>query len=227
MNNNEIVRRLAAAALLAAGAAGAHAQGVAGTWYGGIGVTHVAPNVSSGNLSPPSAPGTQIDVSSDTQATLWVGRMITDHWSVEVPIGLGFKQRIQGAGSIAGVGEIATVHTVPITVFGQYRFLEPSSRFRPYLMLGLTYAINHDEKGSATLNGINPINPPGGTGLSVENSWGLTPGLGVTAMINERWFADFQYARSFLKSKTTLSTGQTIDAKINPDVFRIGVGMRF
>lgn len=227
MQNNEILGRLAVAATLAALSAGAHAQGAAGSWFGGIGVTHVAPDVSSGNLSPPSAPGTQVDVASDTRPTLFLGRMITDNFSVEVPIGLGFKQSIRGAGAIAGVGEIATVRTLPITVFAQYRFFEPTQRLRPYVMLGLTYAYNYNERGSATLNGVNPLNPPGGTQLNVENSFGLTPGLGVSYMINERWFVDAQYAKSFLKTKTTLSTGQTIEAKINPDVYRLAVGMRF
>ena len=226
MKNNETLRCLAVAATLAASAAGASAQ-VAGTWFGGIGVTHIAPDVSSGNLTPPSAPGTQIDVESDTQPTLFIGRMITDNWSVEVPIGLGFKQSIQGAGAIAGVGEIATVRTLPITVFAQYRFFEATQRIRPYVMLGLTYAYNHDEHGSAALNGVNPANPPGGTQINVENSFGLTPGVGVTAMINERWFVDAQYAKSFLKTKTRLNSGQTIEADIDPHVFRLAVGMRF
>jgi outer membrane protein len=227
MKNNELLRRAAVAAALAMAAAGASAQGAAGTWFGGIAVTHIAPDVSSGNLSPPSAPGTQVDVSSDTRPTLFVGYMVTDNWSVEIPIGLGFKQEIRGAGAISGVGTFATVRTVPITVFAQYRFFEPTRRIRPYVMLGLTYAYNHDEQGSATLNGINPISPPGGTQINAENSFALTPGLGVTAMINDRWFVDLQYAKAFLKTKTTLSTGQTIEAKINPNAYRVGVGMRF
>jgi outer membrane protein len=226
MQNNEILARLGMAALLAVGAASAHAQ-AAGTWFGGVGVTRIAPNTSSGNLSAPSQAGTKIDVGSDTKPTLFVGRMITDHISVEVPIGLGFKQSIRGAGAIAGVGEIATVRTLPITVFAQYRFLEPASRWRPYVMLGLTYAYNYGERGSAALNGVNPINPPGGTQLNVDNRFGLTPGLGVTFNLNERWFVDAQYARAFLKTKATLSSGQTIEAKVNPDVFRLAVGMRF
>jgi outer membrane protein len=227
MKNKETLGRVAVAAALAALAGGAHAQGAAGTWFGGIGVTHIAPDVSSGNLSPPSQGGTQIDVSSDTRPTLFVGRMITDNISVEVPIGLGFKQSVQGAGAIAGVGKIATVRTLPITVFAQYRFFEPANRWRPYVMLGLTYAYNYGERGSATLNGINPINPPGGTQLDVDSRFGLTPGLGVTFMVNDRWFVDAQYAKSFLKTKATLSSGQTIEAKINPSAYRIAVGMRF
>lgn len=220
-------KKILAAGLLALGVAGAQAQ-VAGTWFAGVAVTRVAPNVSSGNLSPPAAPGTQIDVSSDTRPTLFVGRMITDHISVAMPIGLGFKQSIRGAGAIAGVGVIGTVHTLPITVFAQYRFLEPASRWRPYVMLGLTYAYNHGERGSAALDGVNPANPPGGhTQIDVDSRFGLTPGLGVTYSINERWFLDAQYAKSFLKTKATLSTGQTIEAKINPNVYRLAVGMRF
>jgi len=215
------------AGALALAAAGAHAQ-AAGTWFGGIGVTHIAPDVNSGNLSAPSAPGTQIDVSSDTQPTLFVGRMITDHISVEVPIGAGFRQSIRGAGAIAGVGEIATVRVLPITVFAQYRFLEPTSRWRPYVMLGLTYAYSYGERGSAALNGVNPANPPGGdTLLDVDSRFGFAPGLGVTFNINERWFVDAQYAKTFLKTKATLSTGQTIEAKVNPNVYRLAVGMRF
>jgi outer membrane protein len=227
MQNNEILGRLAVAATLAALSAGAHAQ-AAGTWFGGIGVTRVAPVVSSGNLSPPSAPGTQIDLSADTKPTIFVGRMITDNISVEVPIGLGFKQSIRGAGAIAGVGEIGTVRTLPITVFAQYRFMEPAARFRPYVMLGLTYAYAHDEQGSAALNGVNPANPPGGsTQLEVDSRFGFAPGLGISYAINERWFVDAQYAKLFLKTKATLSTGQTIEAKINPNVYRLAVGMRF
>jgi outer membrane protein len=116
---------------------------------------------------------------------------------------------------------------LPISVFAQYRFMEPTARVRPYLMLGLTYAHFYGEAGSATLNGLNPINPRGGTGLSVESRFALTPGLGVTAMLTDKWFVDLQYARSFLKTTTTLSTGQKIDTKLNPDVFKIGVGMLF
>jgi outer membrane protein len=112
-------------------------------------------------------------------------------------------------------------------VFGQYRFLEPNSRWRPYVMLGITYAHFYGARGSAALSALNPINPAGGTGLSVDSKWSLTPGLGVTFMITDKWFADLQYERSFLKTTAHLSTGQSISTKLDPDAFRVGVGMRF
>ncbi|NML43957.1 OmpW family protein [Ramlibacter sp. G-1-2-2] len=226
MNNNKFLPRAVAAACLAGAALGAQAQS-AGTWFGTIGATRIAPNTSSGTLSPPAAPNTQVDVGADTQPTLSIGRMITDNWSVEVPIGFGYKHSIKGAGAIDGVGTIATVKSLPITVFAQYRFLEPTAQFRPYAMLGLTYAYFYDEQGSATLNAVNPANPPGGTGVSVDSKFGFTPGVGVTARINDRWFVDLQYARSFLKTTTHLSSGQSIDTKLDPDVFRIAVGYLF
>lgn len=218
--------RILAAAALAGAAVAAHAQ-TAGTWFGGVGATRIAPNTSSGNLTPPSAPNTQVDVGADTQVTLSIGRMLTDNWSVEVPIGLGYKHSINGAGAIAGVGQIGTVHVLPISVFAQYRFLEPAARFRPYAMLGVTYAHFYDEQGSATLNALNPANPTGGTGLSVDSRFGFAPGLGVTARINDRWYVDLQYARTFLKTTTHLSSGQSIDTKLDPDVYTIRVGMFF
>jgi outer membrane protein len=125
------------------------------------------------------------------------------------------------------VGQIGTVKVLPVTVFAQYRFLEPSARIRPYAMLGVTYARFYGARGSAALSALNPLNPPGGTGLSVDSKWALAPGLGVTAMINDRWFADLQYSRAYLKTQAKLSTGQTISTKLDPDVLRIGVGMRF
>jgi outer membrane protein len=215
---------LLAALALAAGAV--HAQ-TAGTWFGGIGATRISPNTDSGSLSPPSPPNTTVELGADTEATLFVGYMLTDHWSVEVPIGFGFKHDINGSGAITGVGRIGTTKVLPISVFGQYRFLEPQSRFRPYVSGGLTYAHFYDEQGSATLNALNPLNPPGGTTLSVDSKWGWSLGAGVTATITERWFVDLHYTHTWLKTTTTLNTGQKIDTKLDPDSWTVSVGYRF
>lgn len=219
-------KKLLAAVLLAACASGASAQ-KAGTWFGGVGVTHISPNTDSGTLSPPSAPNTRVDIGPDTKPTLFVGYMLTDNWSVEVPIGFGFEHDITGEGGIAGVGRIGTVKVLPVSAFVQYRFLEPTARFRPYLLGGVTYAHFYDEHGSATLSGLNPANPPGGTSLNVDSRWGWSLGVGMTAAINERWFVDMHYARTWLKTTTTLNSGQKIDTKLDPDVFTVGVGYRF
>ena len=44
---------------------------------------------------------------------------------------------------------------------------------------------------------------------------------------SERFFLDLHYARTFLKTKTTLNSGQTIDTRLDPDIYTLSVGMRF
>jgi outer membrane protein len=224
--DKKTLAQAAAAVLLATACLAASAQS-AGTWYAGVGATRIAPNTSSGTLSQPSSPGTTVDIGTDTQPTLFVGRMLTDHWSVEVPIGFGFTHDINGTGAIAGVGRIGTVKALPISVFGQYRFLEPNARFRPYVSGGPTYAYFYGERGSATLNAINPANPAGGTTLNVESRWGWTLGLGGTVTLTDRWFLDLHYLHTWLKTTTTLNSGQHIDTKLDPDVWALSVGYRF
>lgn len=228
---NISLARAALAVALAAAAAGAQAQSMAwmdGKWMASIGGAVVRPHVVSGTLSAPSAPGTQIDVEEDTRPVVSITRLIDDHWSVEVPIGPGFKHKIIGAGGISGVGQIGSVRAMPVTVFGQYRFLTPADRVRPYAMAGLTYAYFQHERGSATLNALNPLNPAGGnTGLSIDSKLAVSAGAGVTAFFTDKYFVDAQFAHTWLKTRAKLSTGQTISAKLDPDLVKIAIGMRF
>ena len=192
------------------------------------GITQISPSVSSGTLSAPSPSGTTVGVGSDTQATAQLTYVYNDHWSVDVPLGLGFKHKLYGTGAISNTGQIGTVTALPITVFGQYRLGEANAKFRPYGMLGLSYAYFHDAKGSAALNGLNPINPVGGsTGLKVDSKFAPSVGLGMFIRIDDRWFVDLSYAKTFLKTTTTLSTGQSIQTTLNPGITSLGVGMRF
>jgi outer membrane protein len=225
-NKTNFSAALVAVAL--AGVAGAaQAQYMPSGWSVGVGATQVSPNTKSGNLDAPSAPNTQIDVGSDTQPTIWVRGMFGDHFALELPIGAGFKQSVNGAGAISGVGRIGTIKALPITLLGQYHFLDAGSQFRPYVSLGVTYAKIRSATGSATLSALNPINPSGGTGLSVDSKWAGAVGGGVTLNVNERWYADLSYLRVFLKTTAHLSTGQNINVKLNPDVLRVGVGYKF
>jgi outer membrane protein len=206
---------------------GAHAQ-AAGTWLIQGGLTRIGPDVRSGNLSAPSPSGTQVDVGADTRATAQLTYVYDRNWAVALPLGTGFKHKLYGAGAISGTGQIGTVSALPISVFGQYRFGEPDAKVRPYAMLGLSYARFYDAQGSATLNALNPSNPVGGsTTLKVDSGWALSPGLGMSVQLDDRWFVDVSYAKAYLKTTTTLSTGQTIGTTLNPGITTLGLGMRF
>ena len=63
--------------------------------------------------------------------------------------------------------------------------------------------------------------------MKVASRWALSPGLGVSVQLDDKWFVDLSWVKSYLKTTTTLSTGQTIDTKLNPGITTLGLGMRF
>lgn len=215
---------LAAAALLLG--TGAMAQ-VAGTLSVRAGFTHIAPQVKSGNLSAPAFPNTKVDVDAATSLTGGVNYMLTDHWAVDVPLALPFKHDIVGDGAIAGVGKLAETKVLPFTVFAQYRFGEAEARFRPYVGLGVTYARFFKTRSTATLSGLTGGTPARPTTASVDNKWGVTPQIGFVWKIDDRWFLDAAYYKSFLKTASHLSSGQSISKRLNPDVIAVGIGYQF
>jgi outer membrane protein len=213
-------------AVLALAAAPAFAQ-KAGSWSASVGVTQIAPDVTSGNLSAPSLPGTQVDINSNTQLTGAVNYAMTDNIVINVPLGFGFKHKVTGAKAIAGVGVIATTKALPITVLGQYRFGEANATFRPFVGAGLSYVVFYNEKGTSVLTAL--TNPGAGvpTTLSFKDKLAATLQLGAVYNINERWYVEGNYTKTFLKTVGTLSTGQTLATKLDPNGYTFQVGYKF
>ena len=221
MKNKNII---ALAALLACSWS-AFAQ-KAGSWSGSIGVTQIAPDVTSGNLSAPSLPNTKIDVNSNTQLTGAVNYAVTDNVVLHLPLGFGFKHKVNGAGAIAGVGAIGTTKVLPITGLAQYRFMDANATFRPYAGAGLSYVRFYKSTGTTVLTALtNPGGP--GTTLKFESKLAPTIQLGAIYNINEKWYLDASYTKTFLKTRGTLSTGQTLDAKLDPNGYTFQVGYKF
>ncbi len=217
---------LAAAALGVFGAGSANAQS-AGSWLVRVGATKVTPHVDSGDLSPPSLPGTKADIKSDTELCGGITYMLSDNLAVDVPLATPLKHDVVGAGAIAGVGKIGELRALPVTVLGQYRFLEASSPFRPYVDAGLTYAKFYKEKSTAALSALTGGTPANPTTIKVDPKLALTVALGASMMLGERWFADAHFSKTFLKTRATLSTGQTLDATLNPTAVGLNVGYKF
>lgn len=218
-----LVAAMSLTAMLGAGSA--HAQS-AGTWMISIGANNIAPKVKSGDLSAPSLPGTKIDVKDASAAFATITYLITDQVSVQTFLGGPYKHEVVGAGAIDGVGRIGEVQQVSPTLTLQYRFFDAASALRPYVGLGLTYAYFFKEQGSGTLTALtNPGGAP--TQLKADGAWGLSPQIGATYAFSDRWFADLTVIKTFVKNTTHLSTGQSIDAKLDPLTVGLTVGYRF
>ena len=217
--------KFVAIAALSIAAQGAFAQS-AGSIMARVGYGTIAPQVSSGDLSAPSLPGSKTDVGSASNLMGGVTYMYTDNISFDVPLALPFKHKIYGAGALAGVGQIADTLALPITVLAQYRFLDAKAQFRPYVGLGATYAYFFNEVGSGTLTSLtNPGGPP--TTLKIDGQFTVTGQIGATYAIDNHWFVDGFYSMTPLKTKTTLSTGQTVDVTLDPNSYGLAIGYKF
>ena len=194
-----------------------------GTFLVRGGATQIKPKVESGNLSGPAPSGSTIDNGPSTRLGGGITLMLTDHISIDLPLAPPFKFPIYGTGAVQGVGKLGTVKGLPATQFVQYRFMEPTSAFRPYVGLGITYAYFFGEEGSAAFSGL--TNPGGTTQFKVKSKFALTPQIGATYMFSDPYFLDISYSKTFLKTTTTLSTGQTQEAVLNPRTLQISVGM--
>lgn len=223
-----------ATAVLTAGSVCAQS---AGTWMVRVGATKIVPNNPSGDLSAPSfifldpktgarGEGTKTMTAADGQPGGGISYMLTDNIALDLPFALPFKHKLYGAGAIDGVGQIGEVQALPMTLFVQYRFMDAKARFRPYVGLGGTYAYFFKEQGSNVLTGM--TNPGGlATTLAVDSKFILTPQIGATFAIDAEWFVDVFYSKAKLTTKTTLSTGQTADAALDPVSYGVAVGFKF
>ena len=204
----------------------AHAQS-AGTVLVRIGATQIKPDVTSGDLSAPSFAGTQADIKSSTQVTGGLTYMLTDNLSLDLPLAAGFKHDLVGSGAIAGVGKIGEVKALPVTLLAQYRFFDANAPLRPYLGAGPTYAKFYKARSTAALTALTGGTPAKPTTLEVQSKWAATVQAGATLVVAPRWTLDVSVLKTFLKTRTTLSTGQTLDATLDPWAFSVGAVYSF
>ncbi len=197
-----------------------------GQWLIALGMNETSPQVSSGDLSAPSLPGTRIDVRSARAPILSVVKMLSDNWSVEGFAGLAYKHEVVGAGAVQGVGRLGSVKQISPTVLMQYRFLAPNDAFRPYLGAGPSYVHFFDARGSAALTALTQ---PGtvATRMKADDAFGVSMQVGGHFRLGERWFLDGSVIKSLIQTTTTLSTGQKIDTSLNPVSTNFSVGYRF
>ena len=218
---------VASAALMAATFAGQAQAQAAGTLTVRLGATTVMPNVTSGDLSAPGLAHTRIDVDKASQVSGGITYMWTDHIAIDLPLGIPFKHTVVGAGVADGVGSLGTVKSLPITLALQYRLGEANDKVRPYVGLGGVYAKFGDSKGTVALNALTGGSPSNPTSMKMDNKAGALAQLGVSVKVWEKWSVDFSVNKIFLKTTGHLSTGQTIDAKLDPVAVQLGVGYTF
>ncbi|MBC7718096.1 MAG: OmpW family protein, partial [Pseudorhodobacter sp.] len=65
------------------------------------------------------------------------------------------------------------------------------------------------------------------TRMSSTSEFALSPQVGLTVQLHERWYLDATIVKTFLKNSTTLSTGQKVETTLNPLSTSVSLGYRF
>jgi outer membrane protein len=217
---------IAAATVTALGASAVASAQSAGDFSVQLGLKKITPIVDSGTLTAPTQPGVRTGAGSDTKPVITIDYMVTDNIGLETFIAPPFKHDQIGEGSLYGVGKLGTVESLPATVFLQYRFFAPKAKVRPYVGVGITYAYFRKETGSAQLTALSNTGGTPAT-FSVESTWGYGFQLGVSVSLNDHWFLNSDVTKSYVNPVTRFSTGQTIQAKLDPISASISIGYRF
>jgi outer membrane protein len=220
---------LAAAIAALSGAALAHE---AGEVVLRVGVIHASPDVDSSRIriGGRSFRGTRADVKSDTQFGLTGTYMVAPHFGIEVLAATPFTHeiRVKGLNRRFGPGydgKLGEVTQLPPTVSAQYFFLNPKSRFQPYVGLGLTYTAYYHEKLDRHQKDDNHFSD-----LSLEDSIGISPQVGMDLALTDHLFVHANIRRLGMGSRVTFRVNGAkgkVDVDINPWVYFTGLGYKF
>ena len=215
------IRTAALTALaLVAGQAAAQTKSV---WSVKAGYNHFFPQVKSGDIT--GVPGGKVDVSDAGGPFVSAAYMFSDNVSAELGFGVPPKLDIEGRGTIEQAGKIADAKVLsPILIF-QYRFGRRDLVLRPYVGLGAAYTKFTNVTPAPVLSAL--TNPGGVTTATIDDAWGAVAQIGTAYNLNKHWFVDGSIVPTRVKTTARLSTGQSVDVKINPVLVNLAVGYRF
>lgn len=149
--------------------------------------------------------------------------MLTDRIGAELILATS-PHDLEGRGSLAGIGKLADLKTLPPTLTLQYHFA-PDAKLRPYVGAGVNYTLFYDEKASSSLE-----TAIGATRVSADDSFGYAVQAGFDLDLTDRLFLNVDAKYIDIETTAALRTGamfNRVDVSLDPLVFGIGLGMRF
>jgi outer membrane protein len=151
-------------------------------------------------------PNVQAAVGNAGSPFLSVGRFITDNIAIEgLILALPFKHDVVGQGTIAKLGQIASVKQLPPTLIAHYYFGGAESKFRPSLGVGLNYTRFFSAKATPALEAYTG----GPTDISLSSSTGFGGFAGALWKIDSRWHVNVLLGYVDVKTTATITTRDT------------------
>jgi len=222
---------LAAAALLCALPAAADDQIYDNSFR--LGSLAVFYHTSAQDLEGPYVPA-GVNFKAKDLETLYVGlvRRVSSDFDVELALGYPPLSKVEGrgpatVGSVPYNGEIvSSARWLSPTLFVEYKFLPESSKWRPYIGVGVNYTAFYDRDSTAQGNaGLG-----GPTRLSLTSSIGPAGTAGLGYNVSGHWHVYTSYSISRVDTNITADTAgieRTTRIKFGPQTWVVAGGYSF
>lgn len=222
---------LAAAALLCALPAAADDQIYDNSFR--LGSLAVFYHTSAQDLEGPYVPA-GVNFKAKDLETLYVGlvRRVSSAFDVELALGYPPLSKVEGrgpatVGSVPYNGEIvSSARWLSPTLFVEYKFLPESSKWRPYIGVGVNYTAFYDRDSTAQGNaGLG-----GPTRLSLTSSIGPAGTAGLGYNVSGHWHVYTSYSISRVDTNITADTDgieRTTRIKFGPQTWVVAGGYSF
>lgn len=160
---------------------------------------------------------------------------VTDNFALTADAGIPPKFKLDGSGSLAGLGQLGTAKQWSPAVIAKWYFGDRDSQIRPFLGLGVARVWYTGVKLSRSLQ----AQVTGGTGTATANlssSWAPVANIGLTYNIDKKWSIGFSVAYIPLDTDAEIigrNTGGTVISRnttnltLDPLVTFLSVGYKF
>ncbi|TYC62432.1 OmpW family protein [Rhodobacterales bacterium] len=168
----------------------------------------------SGSVS--GIPGSDLSYSDTVIPELDISYFFTDNIAAELILGTTFA-KVNGEGSISGLGEVGETWLLPPTLTLQYHFTN-FGKFKPYIGAGVNYTIFYNQSAESADK------------LHVKNSFGAALQAGFDYMLDDHWGVNLDVKKIFLEPDYDVTVaGNKLEgtADINPWLIGAGLTYRF
>lgn len=167
--------------------------------------------------------GLALSVDDNTQLGLNFVYFFDSNWAVELLAATPFQHdiKLHADNDKTALGEVSQL---PPTLSALYYF-NTSSKFKPYVGLGLNYTIFFDEDFTSTYDSA------GFTDLELDGSFGYSVQIGADYEIDDRWSINASARYIDINSDASFKVGGAIkgsaDVDVDPMVYSIMLGYKF
>ena len=162
-------------------------------------------------------PGATVSANDSVIPIVEAGYYLTPNVAVSFTGGYPPTAHVYGAGTLAGLGQLADVVYGPMTLTAHYHLLS-FGRFRPYIGGGAVFMLVFSTSDKLMTN------------VDVKSHFGYAGQVGADYVINNRWGAFLDFKKAHLRTSATGTMfGAPITAKVKLDPAAVsgGVSYRF